>query len=349
MDEGRGNLGGPVMKLVTFVDASGQQRIGSVLDDLESVGDLRAGAEALWNRSPGCFDTMLALIQGGADATAQAQEIAAAINQGRAPSARVPLEGLRLKAPVPRPEQMRDFLAFELHFKQARAEALRIRAASFADPVAATAQLKDTEEFKIPPIWYEQPVYYKGNRFSVIGPEDDVFWPRYSKKLDFELELGAFVGTAGKNIAKDKARDHIFGYCIFNDMSARDAQYREYPARLGPAKGKDFDTGNIMGPWLVTADEVGDPYDLTMIVRVNGEEWGRGNSGSMFHKFEDMIAHVSQDETLHAGEFLGSGTVGNGCGLEHNRWIKPGDVIELEISKLGILSNRVISELSLSQ
>lgn len=333
------------MKLVTFVDGRGQQRIGSVLDDLKSVADFCAAAEALWNRVPGCFDSMLALIQGGADAEAQAREVTEAVGQGRAGSARLPMDGLRLLAPVPRPEQMRDFLAFELHYKQARAEALRIRAATFADPAAATLELKDSDEFKIPPIWYEQPVYYKGNRFSVIGPETDVVWPSYSKKLDFELEMGAFVGTTGKNIARDQARDHIFGYCIFNDMSARDAQYREYPARLGPAKGKDFDTGNIMGPWLVTADEVGDPYELTMIVRVNGEEWGRGHSGSMFHKFEDMIAHVSKDETLHPGEFLGSGTVGNGCGLEHNRWIKPGDVIELEISKLGILRNRVIAPL----
>jgi 2-keto-4-pentenoate hydratase/2-oxohepta-3-ene-1,7-dioic acid hydratase in catechol pathway len=237
---------------------------------------------------------------------------------------------------------MRDFLAFELHYKQARARALKIRAATYADPVAAEAELASSDEFRIPPIWYEQPIYYKGNRFSVIGPEADIVWPSYSKKLDFELEFGVFIGKRGKNITRGDARKHIFGYCIFNDVSARDAQYKEYPGRLGPAKGKDFDTGNVLGPWLVTADEIKDPYNLEMTVRVNGEEWGRGNSGAMHHKFEDMIVHVSRDETLHPGEFLGSGTVGNGCGLEHDRWIRPGDVIELEIAGLGTLRNRVV-------
>ena len=117
---------------------------------------------------------------------------------------------------------------------------------------------------------------------------------------------------------------------------------REMQGQLGPTKGKDFDTGNIMGPWLVTADEVPDPYNLTMVARVNGEEWSRGNSGTMHHKFEDMIAHVSADETLHAGEFFGSGTVGNGCGLEQGRFLKPNDVVELEIDGLGVLRNRFV-------
>jgi 2-keto-4-pentenoate hydratase/2-oxohepta-3-ene-1,7-dioic acid hydratase in catechol pathway len=97
-----------------------------------------------------------------------------------------------------------------------------------------------------------------------------------------------------------------------------------------------------MGPWLVTADEVADPYNLTMVARVNGEEWSRGNSGTMHHKFEDMIAFASADETLHAGEFLGSGTVGNGCGLEQGRFLKPNDVVELEIEGLGVLRNRFV-------
>ncbi len=112
--------------------------------------------------------------------------------------------------------------------------------------------------------------------------------------------------------------------------------------RLGPAKGKDFDTGNAMGPYLVTPDEVPDPYNLTMVARVNGEPWSRGNSGDMHFTFEDMIAYVSQDETLHPGEFIGSGTVGNGCGLELDRWLQPGDMVELEVEHLGVLRNRVV-------
>jgi 2-keto-4-pentenoate hydratase/2-oxohepta-3-ene-1,7-dioic acid hydratase in catechol pathway len=111
---------------------------------------------------------------------------------------------------------------------------------------------------------------------------------------------------------------------------------------LGPAKSKDFDTANVMGPCLVTADELPDPYNLTMIARVNGEEWGRGNSSTMRWQFEDLIAHISRSETLHPGEFLGSGTVGNGCGLEQMRYLKPNDVVELEIERLGILRTRVV-------
>jgi 2-keto-4-pentenoate hydratase/2-oxohepta-3-ene-1,7-dioic acid hydratase in catechol pathway len=115
--------------------------------------------------------------------------------------------------------------------------------------------------------------------------------------------------------------------------------------QLGPCKGKDFDNGNAMGPCLVTADEIPDPYNLTMICRVNGEEWGRGNTSSMYWKFEDLIAHISQSETLHPGEFFGSGTVGNGCGLESMRFLEHGDVIELEVEGIGILRNRVLTAL----
>jgi 2-keto-4-pentenoate hydratase/2-oxohepta-3-ene-1,7-dioic acid hydratase in catechol pathway len=331
------------MKLVTFEDGSGTRRIGSVRDDLSSVADFRAGERALWDEETPAFDSMLSLIRGGAEARARAEDIATAVSSGRADAAVRSMKEIRLLAPLPCPEQMRDFLCFELHYKQARARALKIRAASYPDPAAAELDLKDSDEFKIPAIWYQMPVYYKCNRFSVIGTDADILWPRYCKKLDFELEFGVIIGTSGKNISREKAMEHVYGYCIFNDMSARDAQYREYPARMGPSKGKDFDTGNVMGPWLVTADEVGNPYDLTMVARINGEEWGRGNSGTMYHKFEDMIAHASSEETLHPGEFLGSGTVGNGCGLELDRWLKPGDVIELEISKLGTLRNRVVS------
>ena len=167
-------------------------------------------------------------------------------------------------------------------------------------------------------------------------------WPRYSERLDFELEFGCYIGTAGKDIPKERAREHIFGYTIFNDFSARDEQALEMMGQLGPGKGKDFDHSNVMGPCLVTADEIRDVYDLTMICRVNGEEWGRGNSRDMHWKFEDCIAHVSRSESLHPGEFFGSGTVGNGCGLEHMRFLEPGDLVELEVEGLGTLKNRVV-------
>ena len=112
--------------------------------------------------------------------------------------------------------------------------------------------------------------------------------------------------------------------------------------QLGPGKGKDFDNANAMGPCLVTADEIGDPYRLEMVVRVNGEERGRGNSRDMRWKFEDCIAHASRSETLHPGEFFGSGTVGNGCGLESLRFLQHGDTVELEVEGIGVLRNRVV-------
>ena len=272
---------------------------------------------------------MLALVDGGAPALSEAQALA------RAPRATVALDSVRLLAPVPEPRQMRDFLCFEQHLRQARAN---------RHLFGVGGQPSDPAKVEVPKVWYEQPIYYKCNRFSVIGTGQDVLWPRYCKMLDYELEFGIFLGRGGKNIAREQARGHIFGYCIFNDMSARDAQMREMAGQLGPAKGKDFDTGNILGPWLVTADEIADPYDLAMVARVNGEEWSRGSSGTMQHKFEDILAHASSEETLHAGEFFGSGTVGNGCGLERGRFLKAGDVIELEITGLGTLRNRVVAQ-----
>jgi len=155
------------------------------------------------------------------------------------------------------------------------------------------------------------------------------------------LEFGFFIGKGGRDIPNDQALEHIFGYSIFNDISARDTQAVEMLGGLGPAKGKDFDTGNIIGPCITTADEI-NPYNLTMIARVNGEEWSRGSSSTMHWKFEDLISYVSKSETLYPGEFFGSGTVGGGCGLELERYLAQGDVIELEVEGIGILRNRII-------
>jgi 2-keto-4-pentenoate hydratase/2-oxohepta-3-ene-1,7-dioic acid hydratase in catechol pathway len=310
------------MKLVTF-ETKGARHVGAVLDDLQTISDFTMAVP-----SSAHFRDMLALIDGGPAALDEARSLT-----GK-PGATAKLSDVRLLAPLPEPRQMRDFLCFEQHLRQARANRHLFGQGERLDP--ATVEL--------PQVWYEQPIYYKCNRFSVIGTGQDVLWPRYCKLLDYELEFGAILAKGGKNIRREDARSHIFGYCIFNDISARDAQIKEMQGQLGPAKGKDFDTGNILGPWLVTADEIPDPNNLTMVARVNGDEWSRGNSGSMKHKFEDVLAHVSNEETLHAGEFFGSGTVGNGCGLELGRFLKPGDVIELEIERLGILRNRVVTQ-----
>jgi 2-keto-4-pentenoate hydratase/2-oxohepta-3-ene-1,7-dioic acid hydratase in catechol pathway len=150
------------------------------------------------------------------------------------------------------------------------------------------------------------------------------------------------IGKPALEVKKEEALKHVFGFTIFNDVSARDEQTRESPGTLGPGKGKDFNTGNILGPCIVTMDEIKDPYNLTMIARVNGEEWARGNTRDMHWKWEDCIAHVARSETLFPGEVLGSGTVGDGCGLEHLKFLKPNDVVELEVEGIGVLRNRFV-------
>jgi 2-keto-4-pentenoate hydratase/2-oxohepta-3-ene-1,7-dioic acid hydratase in catechol pathway len=155
--------------------------------------------------------------------------------------------------------------------------------------------------------------------------------------------MAAIIGKKGKDISRHDAAHYIFGYTIFNDWSARDEQKVWMDAGLSPGKGKDFDCSKSIGPCIVTSDEIGDPYNLTMAARVNGEEWGRGCTKDMHHKFEDAIADFSRSETLLPGEVLGSGTIAGGSGIDHGRRLKVEDVVELEIEKIGILRNKVIA------
>jgi len=203
--------------------------------------------------------------------------------------------------------------------------------------------MKASGAYRLPPVWYDIPLYYKGNRFATSGHEDDIEWPPFAENMDYELELAAVIGTQGKDIAEADARDFIFGYTIFNDFSARDIQARwEGQFRMGPAKGKDFDTSNAFGPCLVTRDEIPDPYALKMEVRVNGQVRGSGISGGSQHNFEQCIAQLSRSETLYPGEVIGLGTIEGGCGFESLTWLEDGDVIELEIEGIGILRNRLV-------
>ncbi len=229
-------------------------------------------------------------------------------------------DAVRMKAPLPNPASLRDFYAFEAHVKKGFEKR--------GEPM--------------PPEWYEFPVYYKGNHQNIIGPDDDVRWPSFTEQFDYELEIGVVVGKAGRNIAPVDARRYIAGFTVMNDFSARDMQRKEMRVRLGPAKGKDWATA--IGPVLVTPEEIPDPYNLRMTAKVNGELWSEGNTGSIHWKFEEMIAFMSRDEPLYPGELFGSGTVGTGCGLELDRWVKPGDLLELEIEGIGILRNRVVRE-----
>ena len=301
------------MKLATFIGRNDAPAIGVVDTARGAVLDLAAAGAP--------FADMLALIDAGEAGLAQARRLAATWPR----EAEISLAGLRLLAPL-LPRQIRDCLVFEDHLKNGMAQREK------------RTGVKET----IPEVWYRQPIYYKCNRFSVAGPDTTVVWPKYSKLMDFELELACVIGRTGKDIARERALEHIFGLTIFNDFSARDAQFAEMAGRLGPAKGKDFDGGNVLGPWIVTLDEIGDPHALKMEVRVNGERWGGGNSGSAHHKFPDIIAHISDSETLHAGEVIGSGTVGTGSGNEMGRYLNSGDVVELEIEKIGVLRNKVV-------
>lgn len=319
------------MRLVTFSRDSGSPRLGALLDG--GVLDLAAA-------SGGTPETasMLALIEAGPQAWDRVRGMVERPAAGAVSRA----EAIRLLAPLPRPPQLRDFMCFEKHVIQAFGASFRMKATRAESATERAALIAQADAYRPPPVWYERPLYYKANRFSISGPDDTIRWPAYSRIMDYECELACVIGGGGADIPRDRARAAVFGYTIFNDFSARDAQGLEMPGGLGPAKGKDFDGANAFGPCIVTADEIADPYSLPMIVRVNGEERSRGNSGDMHWKFEDIIAYVSQGETLHPGEILGSGTVGDGCGLEHLRFLEDGDVVELEIPPIGVLRNRVV-------
>jgi 2-keto-4-pentenoate hydratase/2-oxohepta-3-ene-1,7-dioic acid hydratase in catechol pathway len=181
------------------------------------------------------------------------------------------------------------------------------------------------------------------NHLSVVGGDTDIVWPNGAHRLDYELVFAMVTGLAGRDISREAAAGHFFGFTIFNDVSARDIQARDIAAQTGLAgRSKDFDTGNVIGPCIVTADAIGDPYDLTMVARVNGEKWSRGSTGQMDHRFEDVLVHASRNQTVHPGEIFGSGTVPTGCGLESDRYFEDGDTIELEIDRIGILRNRLV-------
>jgi fumarylacetoacetate (FAA) hydrolase len=233
----------------------------------------------------------------------------------------------RFFPPILRPSTFRDFYAFEQHVRTARA--------------------RRGEDMN--PAWYEIPVFYFSNPNCFIGDGDAVFAPAGSTELDYELELGVVIGKRCRNVTSAQAWNCVAGFTIINDFTARDLQRTEMPIGLGPAKGKDFATG--VGPVLVTRDEFADKINnetlsLQMQARVNGRELSRGNSSFLYHTFPKMIAHASRDADLFPGDVIGTGTVGFGCILElgpenTGGWLKTGDVVELEIERLGVLRTRI--------
>jgi fumarylacetoacetate (FAA) hydrolase len=225
----------------------------------------------------------------------------------------------------------RDFYAFEQHVRNARKK----------------------RGLDMVPEWYDAPVFYFSNTAGIVGHEAPVRKPPDTNELDYELEVGVVIARDGGDISVKEADRYIAGFTIINDWSARDLQRHEMKVGLGPAKGKDFATS--VGPALVTPDELsdrivdtsrGNRYDLTMTARVNGREYSRGNLRDMNWTFAELIAHASRNTVLKAGDLIGSGTVGTGCITEFPEgtypWLQVGDVVELEVERLGVLRNQVI-------
>ncbi|PGZ90829.1 fumarylacetoacetate hydrolase family protein [Bacillus sp. AFS029533] len=296
------------MKFITF-QYDGNERAGLLVED--QVMDLNKASNG---RIPADLLTILE------NYDLYKNEIAEITGEG------IPLSSVQLRAPLPKPQSIRDFYAFEEHVKTARGR----------------------RGLEMIPEWYDVPVFYFTNHRAVIGPEDHVSIPTNCKKMDFELEIACIIGKEGKDIPVEEADDYILGYTILNDWSARDIQAHEVKVGLGPSKGKDFATS--LGPCIVTKDEIekfrtGKSYDLKMTAAVNGKVISSGNFSSIYYSVPELISHASKNVTLYPGDVIGSGTVGTGCilelGEEKHRWLEDGDVVELSITGLGTLRNTV--------
>ena len=237
------------------------------------------------------------------------------------------LDDVQFHSPI-HPTTLRDGYAFEQH--------------------VVTANKNRGRE--VPEEWYQFPVFYFTNPNAVFGHEDIIPYPSYTNAMDYELEVAAVIGKAGINLKPEEAPAHIFGYTIFNDWSARDIQRKEMAVGLGPAKGKDF--ASSFGPVIVTHESLADKavgrpgvYDLSMTARVNGVEFSKGNFKDMHWSFGEIISRASESVMLNPGDVIGSGTVGTGCLLELTKfqgpWLNHGDVVELEIERLGVLRNTI--------
>lgn len=313
------------MQLVTYRDGSPAGRAGVWRDS--TIFD----AAQLLGQSTNTPFTMLDLLKLGTSALDQLRN---ALAQGTIQPVKTGAQLSDLLAPVPEPPSVRDFYVFEQHVKASRAR----------------------RNLDMIPEWYKIPVFYFTNPAAIQGPEEAVYYPEDTNELDFELEIACVIGTPGRDIQATDAAQHIAGYLVMNDWSARDI-WRQYEAKLsmGPAKAKDFATS--IGPFLVTPDELADKrigtgaderYDLTMLARVNGREVSRGNAKDMYYTFGQVIERASRHVMLKPGDVIGSGTVGTGCifelGPENVPWLKTGDVLEMEIERLGVLRNAIVEE-----
>jgi fumarylacetoacetate (FAA) hydrolase len=285
--------------------------------------------------------TVLGIVQAGSAGLDAASEAVLAHAAGKLPAQHgggemtLPANAVTLLAPIPRPPSMRDGYAFRQHVETARKN-------------RGLEMIPEFDEF---------PVFYFTNHQAVVGPGSVHVKPRHLDRLDFELEAAIVVGTEAHDVSAADAHKVIFGMTIMNDFSARALQMDEMKLSLGPAKGKDFATG--LGPYLVTLDElasattktaVGAQFDLGMRAFVNGVQVSTGNVRDMTWTFAQILERASYGVTLYPGDVIGSGTCGTGCFLElngskitQNQWLRPGDVVALEIDRLGRLENTIVA------
>ncbi len=324
------------MKLVTFQvngPLGAQRRLGALLD--ERIVDLTtAYATYLARETDEPTPRELAQLRTppdligwlrGQHRSREAAEQALAFTREQAPDgrglddARLSFERgeVRLLAPLPRPNSLRDFSIFEEHMTRREGGAIPKR-----------------------PSWFRHPPYYKGNPDTIIGPEDPIPFPYYSDKLDLELEIGIVVGRGGRDLSLEAARQAIAGYTILIDCSARDP-YLSQAEFLGPGKMKDWAT--VLGPCMVTADEI-DEANLDVRILVDGEVWFSGNtSAPRSFLAPHLVAYASDNETLQPGDLLGTGTVSYSCSVDLHRWPRVGQRVRFEVEGIGVLEHTIVA------
>lgn len=329
------------MKLVTYSETKSQLKTrpgllwGKWILDLQDVPDLAKKLEVKLPKRVVKLSELpstLDLIKSGSKSLEDLQSFSwrffNRLDPGKATRMLKDSAEVKLGPPIPNPPVLRDFYAFEEHVKAARAK----------------------RGLNMPQEWYEFPAFYYSNPGKIYGPSDNVPLPAYTHALDYELEIACVLGKGGLEIPDSQAEACIAGYTIMNDWSARDIQQKEMKIGLGPAKAKDFATS--LGPWIVTPDELQDrkvgpgKFDLKMTARIDGKELSNGNMKSIHWTFPQMISRASEAVELHPGEVFGSGTVGTGSllelGQEVHAWLEPGNVVEMEVERLGTLTNRII-------
>lgn len=235
----------------------------------------------------------------------------------------------------------------------------------FLSPLASTGAFRDFYAFEqhvqagrswrgldMDPDWYKIPVFYFSNPYALQGPGEIRTTPG-SHQFDFELEVGAIIGRGGMDLSVEEAGSTVVGYTVLNDWSGRDVQKREMLLSMGPVKGKD--TATSIGPLVVTPDELSDRatktgFDLRMTCKVNGRTYSDANWSDVYWSFPEMISYASRGTEVRPGDLFGSGTCGTGCINELSRtyseteypFLKPGDIVEAEIERLGVLRNQVV-------